>query len=248
MNTAVVKDLIAVIRTERDRRITTLEDEHPDYPADRWLFTDEPFLNELGLVLLVAIRHQLERELIRLAARVTDDRHEMSGDEYRQRIEDERERLRTDGWKFLIARLRLQAFPEWTSRELDGAFARLVSGEIGFECRDRIAAHRVKRTMARRRFEAGNELPIQAECRHPVADALLRAGCGSMDSATHLLERYPVFRRQAGQIFVDCLRLRCHEYSPCGRQVVGQKTSLSSISRKHSAAVSPRKTVNHLPV
>ena len=33
-----------------------------------------------------------------------------------------------------------------------------------------------------------------------------------------------------------------------GRQVVGQKTSFSSISRKHSAAVSPRKTVNHLPV
>ncbi|HLE57757.1 MAG TPA: hypothetical protein VJB15_11795 [Rhodothermia bacterium] len=115
MNTAVVKDLIAVIRTERDRRIPTLEDEHPDYAADRWLFTDEPFLNELGLVLLVAIRHQLEGELIRLAARVTDDRHEMSGDEYRQRIEDERERLRTDGWKFLIAKLRLQAFPEWNT-------------------------------------------------------------------------------------------------------------------------------------
>jgi hypothetical protein len=115
MNTAVVKDLIAVIRTERDRRITTLKDEHPDYAVDRWLFTDEPFLNELGLVLLVAIRHQLERELIRLAARVTDDRHEMSGDEYRQRIEDERERLRTEGWKSLIAKLRLQAFPEWNT-------------------------------------------------------------------------------------------------------------------------------------
>jgi hypothetical protein len=40
--------LIAVIRTERDRRIATLEDEDPDYAADRWLFTDEPFLNELG--------------------------------------------------------------------------------------------------------------------------------------------------------------------------------------------------------
>jgi hypothetical protein len=115
MHTAVVKDLIAVLRTERDRRITSLEDEHADYAADRWLFTDEPFLNELGLVLLVAIRHQLERELIRLAARVTDDRHEMSGDEYCQRVEDERERLRSDGWKFLIAKLRLRAFPEWNT-------------------------------------------------------------------------------------------------------------------------------------
>ena len=36
-------------------------------------------------------------------------------------------------------------------------------------------------------------------------------------------------------------------FSLC-RQVVGQKISFSSISRKHWAAVSPRKTVNHLPV
>lgn len=113
MDSAVVKDMIAVIRAERDRRIGSLAGEHPDYAPDRWLFTDEPFLNELGLVLLVAIRHQLERELICLAARVTGDGHELGGEEYRHLVEDERDRLRADGWTSLIAKLRLTAFPEW---------------------------------------------------------------------------------------------------------------------------------------
>src|SRR5262249_32724359 len=99
------------------------------------------------------------------------------------------------------------------SRKFYGAFARLVSGQIGLECRDAITAHRVKRAMVRRRFEAGNELPLQAKCRHPVTDALLHAGRCSLDSATHLLERCAVFRRQAGQVFVNGLRLRRHEYS-----------------------------------
>lgn len=41
-----------------------------------------------------------------------------------------------------------------------------------------------------------------------------------------------------------CARLRDMLFC----QVVGQNTSLFSISRKHSAAVSPRSTVNHRPV
>jgi len=134
-----------------------------------------------------------------------------------------------------------------SSRESNGSSAGLVSGEFRLECCHGFAAHRVERTVVRRRLEAGNELPVQAERRHPIADALLGAWCSSMDGPTHLLKRGTVLGRQPGQIFVNGARLRSHGISlrSSGR---GQKTSFSSISRKHSAAVSPRKTVNHLPV
>src|SRR6266496_2084513 len=118
-----------------------------------------------------------------------------------------------------------------TSRESNGSSARIVSGEVCLECCDCIAAHRVKRTVVCGRFEAGDEFLVQAERGHPVADALLRAGCCSMDSSTHLLERGAVRRGQAGQILVNGIRLRRHEHSPCSRQVVCQKISFCSISR-----------------
>ncbi len=65
-------------------------------------------------MLLVSIRHQLERELVRLAARASGNAEEIGGDEYRDRVEQERERLHSkDGWKRLIAKLNLASFPEW---------------------------------------------------------------------------------------------------------------------------------------
>ena len=42
-----------------------------------------------------------------------------------------------------------------TSRESDGSAARIVSGEICLECCDRIAAHRVKRTVVCGGLESG---------------------------------------------------------------------------------------------
>src|SRR5688572_13407732 len=92
--------------------------------------------------------------------------------------------------------------------ESNGSSARVVSGEICLECCNRLAAHWVKGTVICSGFEAGNQLPVQPERGHPVTDALLRARCCSMDSATHLLERCAVFWGQAGQIFVNGLRLQ----------------------------------------
>lgn len=54
---------------------------------------------------------------------------------------------------------------------------------VGFD-RSRLArdaAHRMVGTVTSRGPEAGDEFPVQAERRHPVADALLRAGCRRMD-------------------------------------------------------------------
>jgi serine/threonine protein kinase len=63
-------------------------------------------------------------------------------------------------------------------------------------------------------LESGNELPIQAERGHSVADALLRARCRRVDSSTHLLERSTVLRGQAGEILVNGTQLRRHKHPP----------------------------------
>lgn len=71
MDTRVAKHVIDVIRAERDSRLARLVAEEPELANALWHVYDEPFINELCLMLLVAIRHQVERELVLLTARVT---------------------------------------------------------------------------------------------------------------------------------------------------------------------------------
>lgn len=70
-------------------------------------------------MLLVAIHHQVEREIVGLAARVTGDEKPLSQNQYQQQVEIEREQWRK--WKTrrkVIGKLRLASFPEWdTSME-----------------------------------------------------------------------------------------------------------------------------------
>jgi hypothetical protein len=73
MEMRILKDIIAVIRAEQQRRESLLTDEEPNFAYDQWLFTDAPFVAELCLMLLVTLRHQVERELARLAARAVGD-------------------------------------------------------------------------------------------------------------------------------------------------------------------------------
>jgi hypothetical protein len=112
MDTSITKKMIEVIRAERDRR-------YMDLVEDKrwWMHYDEPIINELCLMLLVTIWHQVERELIWIATRVTkaDDGSELDG-EYWKRVEIEREKYRKGGGKGkLIAKLGLDKFDEWKS-------------------------------------------------------------------------------------------------------------------------------------
>lgn len=67
------------------------------------------------LVLLVAIRHLLERELVRLGARVSADGKSIPGREYWRLVAAERDELRSrGGWKHLAAKLNLTSFAAWS--------------------------------------------------------------------------------------------------------------------------------------
>jgi len=86
MDTKVLKDMITVIRTEQKRRTSLLQNADPDFAYDNWLFTDGPFLNELCLIFMVALRHQIERDLVGLAARANETKNEISGKQYQENI------------------------------------------------------------------------------------------------------------------------------------------------------------------
>ena len=124
MDTKVAKATIDVIRRERKRRRSRLPN-HPDAAYAQWLFWDSPFVNELCLLVLVAIHHQVERELIRVAAQKTDDGKPLSRAEYQEHLRIERAKWRSDR-KSVIKRLKLDSFPEW-DRDLE-ALRQLANG------------------------------------------------------------------------------------------------------------------------
>lgn len=109
MKMHIFKSVTAVIRDEAQRRERRLANQHPDAAYDQWLFVDAPFLNEFCLMLLVTLRHQIERELVMLAARKADDKKQtISVAQYRENVQQELKLLEGDkktGWKNLYTKL-----------------------------------------------------------------------------------------------------------------------------------------------
>jgi len=114
MNTSVAKSLIGTIRAEKERRQAQLDFEDPENAYEQWFFADEPFINEMCMLVLVAIRHQCERELLRVAASVVNNGAAISSAEYQQNLASLRQ---GKGWKWkeVIGRLQLGNFEEWNS-------------------------------------------------------------------------------------------------------------------------------------
>jgi hypothetical protein len=112
----IMKQMIEIIRKEEQRRASSLVDEDPNFARDRWLFIEEPFVNEMCLMLLVALRHQVERELVELAARASGEKEEISREEYEQEIQNLR---RGDRWdiKKIENRLHLKASKNYKAVE-----------------------------------------------------------------------------------------------------------------------------------
>ncbi len=116
MDSHIGKQMIEVIRSERQRladQLTILDREDHDNAWEEWLFTVEPFINDMCLMVLVALRHQIERELVLVAARVNSGAT-IDIRQYRQNVKLQRDQLKKkDGWKNLIATLNLDSFTEW---------------------------------------------------------------------------------------------------------------------------------------
>jgi hypothetical protein len=101
--------MIGVIKAEQLRRETELDNVDPNCQYDQRQFTDLPFVNELCLMVLVTLRHQVERELVKIAAREGHQGKEISGQDYAVNVQQEREGVRKKGgWEKLAKRLKLE--------------------------------------------------------------------------------------------------------------------------------------------
>jgi hypothetical protein len=111
MGIGILKEMIDVIRAEQQRRASLLTDEDPNFAYDHWLFKDEPFVNELCLMLMVTLNHQVERELVGLAARADEGGKEISGQQYQVKVKQLRKTNRKGknigwDWKAISKRLK----------------------------------------------------------------------------------------------------------------------------------------------
>ena len=78
-----------------------------DYQYDQWLSVDAPFVHELYLMVLVAVRHEVERELVKIAACLGE--REITVEEYRANVQEEVKLLgKGEGWKRLAGKLKLE--------------------------------------------------------------------------------------------------------------------------------------------
>jgi hypothetical protein len=114
MDVRVARQVIAAVRRQKRRRIARLRQEEPDFAWDLWQGRDEPFLNELCLMMLVALHHEVERRLVKLGARFTgDSTRTLAKATYQRRVRAETAWQHAHGKRRLIKKLRLDSFAEW---------------------------------------------------------------------------------------------------------------------------------------
>lgn len=97
---------IRVIREEGERTLDEFERQDPESARSRWEWDYLPFQAEVCLAVLVSINHEVERELVQMAARATPDGKEQTWSENRELVKRERRKLHGDeGWARLYATL-----------------------------------------------------------------------------------------------------------------------------------------------
>jgi len=116
MESVILKEMISIIRAEEQRRAALLSGEDPEAAYDQWLFRDAPFVNELCIILLVALRHRVERVLVSLAALSADGGREIEGEQYGYNVEQLR-KGRGWKWKEIDARLKPELSEFYRSME-----------------------------------------------------------------------------------------------------------------------------------
>lgn len=165
---------------------------------DEWQFHHEPFINDLCLMLLVTIRHQVERNLVKLAARVTGHGNPLDREEYVKRVTEERMALKTTdkGWKSLVSKLKLKSLPEWASSM---ETLRLVANNYKHAPSERPDVDLLRHLHLDRRRNYAS-LPESNAVRERLAKSVrLRTNADYCDIAEEMLRRARFLKDVAGQ-------------------------------------------------
>lgn len=113
MKTDLITSIIELIKSEEERRNDNLPRDNPDLTCDQWIFDDLPILNGHYLLVLVLVWHEIEKELLRLAARADENATiKISRQDYREEVK----RLRGIGnkkrWTTIEGRLHIKSFDD----------------------------------------------------------------------------------------------------------------------------------------
>jgi hypothetical protein len=113
MDGSIARSMVEVIRAEKDRLLAQLEHVDPEFRYEQWE-VDEPFINELSLLLLVALWHHVERQLVHNAVGVAAQGKVLDRKAYQQFVENERKLFRGQRQQ-TTSKLNLNAIPLWQS-------------------------------------------------------------------------------------------------------------------------------------
>lgn len=86
LSTKFFQEMIDVFKLEFDRRSKLRDSQNPALNYDQLVFEDEPFINELCLMTLVTLRHEIDRQIALLAARSNQKDNEISVEQYRHNV------------------------------------------------------------------------------------------------------------------------------------------------------------------
>lgn len=123
MDLADANAYLSVIKAEEQRRRTSLLwDGHPEAAEaayEQWLSIDVPFVNELCLVFLVALRHHVERCVLHFAACAELNGQPIKKAEYERRVAElQRPRSHTVDWDTVQKRLKLTGCAQYETVEV----------------------------------------------------------------------------------------------------------------------------------
>lgn len=115
MNSSLLKEMVAAVKSEWIKRGKPLPGEDGESARSRWVFAEEALLNELCLALLVVLRHEVERELVRIMARNGEGGKEITGQQYADKVRRAQRTMRDgkNGWGHLEDNLKLPSCEGW---------------------------------------------------------------------------------------------------------------------------------------
>src|SRR5262245_15715230 len=108
LNISLLRSMLTVIATEEDMRKSIPSDSYDKWWEEHW-----PFVTSMYLLVMVSIWHYIERELVRMAARVGDPASTIPTDEYNNAattMADPKGR-----WNRLEVSLRPKDYPDWSA-------------------------------------------------------------------------------------------------------------------------------------
>lgn len=116
MNAGLIRSMLTVIALEEETRESIpANEEELQFGYDEWREEHLPFVNSMYLLVMVSIWHYVERELVRMAARVGDPVSKISFEDYKHAIT----KMGKPGQlKRLKGILRLSDYSEWNTLDV----------------------------------------------------------------------------------------------------------------------------------